>query len=207
MSRAKKRSRKARPEEEIPEEKETVNEQVAAEESGVEEVAESAPEPAPREIADEWREKYLRTLAELDNFRKRTERDSGHVRKYALEGFLRELLPVLDALHMVSDAEGDSKAIREGVVLALNAANRILGEKGVEEIEALDELFDPRWHEAVGMLPAEGCPPGTVVREERKGYRMHDRVLRPSRVHISMQLPETAEKRTDDSSEARIEED
>jgi len=202
MSRAKKRSKNARPGAEVPEEQETVNEQIVEEE-----VAEAATEPAPHEVAEEWREKYLRTLAELDNFRKRTERDSGHVRKYALEGFLRELLPVLDALHMAAGAEGDAKAIREGVVLALNDAKRILGEKGVEEIEALDELFDPRWHEAVGMLPAEGRPPGTVVKEERKGYRVHDRVLRPSRVHISMQMPETAEKTTDDSSEATIEED
>ncbi|MHC4223273.1 MAG: nucleotide exchange factor GrpE, partial [Planctomycetota bacterium] len=168
---------------------------------------EAVAEPTPEVIANEWREKYIRTLAELDNFHKRTERDSGHVRKYALESFLRELLPVLDALHMAAGAEGDLKAIRDGVVLALNDAKRILGEKGVEEIEALDELFDPRWHEAVGMLPAEGCPPGTVVREERKGYRMHDRVLRPSRVQISMQMPETAEKTNDDSSEATIEED
>ncbi|MHC4933079.1 MAG: nucleotide exchange factor GrpE, partial [Planctomycetota bacterium] len=206
-SKAKKRGKKARPETELPEEQESVNEQIADEETVVEEVGEAAAEPALQEIAEEWREKYLRTLAELDNFRKRSERDSSHVRKYALEGFLRNLLPVLDALHMAADAEGDAKAIRDGVVLALNDAMRILGEKGVEEIEALDELFDPRWHEAVGMLPAEDCPPGTVVKEERKGYRMHDRVLRPSRVHISMRLPEAAEKTTDDSSEAAVEED
>jgi molecular chaperone GrpE len=152
------------------------------------EAVEAAPEPEP-----DWKDRYLRALAELDNSRKRAEREADHRRRYALEGFLRELLPVLDALEHATDAGDAADAIREGLRLALADAGNILKRAGVEPIEAKGQPFDPRLHEALGMEPAPpGQAPGTVLREVRRGYRFHDRVLRPSRVFIAIAPPAPA---------------
>ena len=151
-------------------------------------------EPEVVEETTDWKDKYLRTLADLDNMRKRNERERDLHRKYASEGVIRDLLPLLDALQFGADAAGDADAIREGLCLAHADAMRILIAYGLEPIEALDQPFDPRWHEAVGMRPDSEKPPGTVVLEEQRGYRLHDRVLRPSRVHISVAPPEASEE-------------
>lgn len=161
-------------------------------------VEESVEEPEAAQPEEDWRDKYLRVLAELDNMRKRVERDRAQVHKYALEDLLRSLLPVLDALNYALDAAGDADAIRHGVELANNDAHRILADRGLTVIEALHQPFDPRCHEAVGMRPAPEHPAGTVVEEERRGYRLHDRVLRPSRVHIAIELPEPKAPQADD---------
>ena len=151
----------------------------------VEDVAE-----APEAKEPDWKDKYLRALAELDNSRKRGEKEAEQRRRYALEGFLRELLPVLDAMESAASAEG---AVGEGVRLALADARAVLRRAGVEPIEAVGQLFDPRLHDAAGMEPAgPGQAPGTVLREVRRGYRFHDRVLRPSRVFIAIAPPAPA---------------
>jgi molecular chaperone GrpE len=156
-------------------------------ESPIEDLAEAASAEAEAAKVD-WKDKYLRTLAELDNSRKRAEKETEQRRRYALEGFLRELLPVLDALeHAAAEAEGP---VGEGLRLALADARAVLKRAGAEPIEAQGRPFDPRFHEAAGMEPGgPGVAPGTVVREERRGYRFHDRVLRPSRVHIAVAPP------------------
>jgi len=152
---------------------------------------------------NEWRQKYLRALADLDNFRKRMERERRQMELYACEGLLRNILPVLDDLEAACAAEGDADQIRKGVELALRSLRKGLTERGLEAIEALDEPFDPRVHEAVGGMPDAERAPGTVVAELRRGYRLHDRVLRPSRVHVAVAPPgeteETASEDDDDS--------
>ncbi|MEM8883471.1 MAG: nucleotide exchange factor GrpE [Planctomycetota bacterium] len=148
--------------------------------------------PAPAE--ENWKDQYLRCLAELDNMRKRGERERASARKFALEALMRDLLPVLDALEFAAAAEGDAKSIREGVQMALDSALRVLQSHGLETIEAHGESFDPRFHEAVGVRPPEGdLKPNTVALEERKGYSLNERVLRPSRVHIVMAPPQAAD--------------
>lgn len=145
-------------------------------------------EPA-EENGDDWREKYLRSLAELDNFRKRMERDRDQTRRYALEDLVRALLPVLDHLELACASEGGAEAIREGVALALKDALRLLGERGVEPIEAVDRPFDPHLHEAVAGIPDSEHEPGTCVAELCRGYALHGRVLRPSKVHVAVEPP------------------
>ena len=153
--------------------------------------AEAAPEPE----AKDYQELYLRTLADLDNYRKRVERDREQGRRYAAENLMRSLLPVLDSLKLAVDAAGESDDVcKEGVQLALDDFLRILRNHGVEPIEALDQPFDPRYHEAVGMLPDPERAAGTVVKEERRGYRLKDRILRASRVQISMQPSKPSEE-------------
>lgn len=152
------------------------------------ESVESVEEAAAEEKTD-WKDKYLRALADMENVRKRTERDRIQAHKYAVEDVLRDILPVLDSLHYALKAEGDAAGIREGVELAISNAHRILGEHGFVPIEALHKPFDPCEHEAVGMRPDGDYPANTVIEEERVGYRLHDRLLRPSRVHISIKPP------------------
>jgi molecular chaperone GrpE len=146
-------------------------------------------EAAAAEEKTDWKDKYLRALADMENARKRTERDRAEAHKYALEDVLRNILPILDSLHYALKAEGDAADIREGIELAISNAHRILGEHGFMPIEALHKPFDPCEHEAVGMRPDSDHPANTVIEEERVGYRLHDRLLRPSRVHISIKPP------------------
>jgi molecular chaperone GrpE len=166
--------------------------------------AEAAPEPEEKD----YRELYLRTLAELDNYGKRVERDREQGRRYAAENLMRSLLPVLDTLELAVGAAGEADDVCKGVQLALDDFLRILRDRGMEPIEALDQPFDPRYHEAVGMLPDPELPAGTVVKEERRGYRLNDRILRASRVQISVQPPKPAkEAETDPAPDTETEED
>ncbi|MHC4134201.1 MAG: nucleotide exchange factor GrpE [Planctomycetota bacterium] len=166
----------------------------------VEEEAQVPPEtdvqPEAETPADEngndWREKYLRSLAELDNFRKRMERDRELSQRYALEDLVRALLPVLDHLELACASEGGAEAIREGVALALKDALRVLGERGVEPIEAVDRPFDPHLHEAMAGVPDAEHEPGTCLVELCRGYTLHGRVLRPTKVHVAVEPPKTA---------------
>lgn len=156
--------------------------------------APEAPTPPP----EDWRDRYLRALADLDNYRKRMERERESARTHANEEFLRPLLPLLDALRSVVSSEGEVAALREGVRLALAEALRLLGEKGLEPIEAEGMPFDPRFHEACGMVPDASRPAGTVAKEILRGYRFRDRLLRASRVLVAVAPPAgEAEKRAD----------
>jgi len=154
-------------------------------------VPQEAETPA-EEIGNDWREKYVRSLAELDNFRKRMERDREQSRRFALEDLVRSLLPVLDHLELACASEGDAEAIREGVALALKEALRALGERGVEPIEAIDQPFDPHLHEAMAGVPDAEHEPGTCLAELCRGYALHGRVLRPSKVHVAVKPPPTS---------------
>lgn len=144
------------------------------------------PTAGTEDPAAEWREKYLRSLADLDNYRKRMERERQQHRLYACEDLVKAILPVLDDLQMACEAEGGADAIRQGVALALRKALGVLEEGGLKPIEAVGKPFDPRLHEAMGSLPSADAPPGTVVAELRRGYQLHDRVIRPSRVQIAV---------------------
>jgi molecular chaperone GrpE len=144
---------------------------------------------APPDPAAEWRDKYLRALAELENYRKRQERDREIARIYATEALLREVLPVVDDLETAARIDASPDAIREGISIALRHLVNALEAKGMKPIEAVGLPFDPRFHEAMGVVPAPGKAPNTVVTELAKGYVFHDRVLRPARVHIAMAPP------------------
>jgi molecular chaperone GrpE len=169
------------------------------EETPVEPEAEAPTE----ENGNDWREKYLRSLAELDNFRKRMERDRELSRRYALEDMVRALLPILDHLEMACASEGGAESIREGVALALKDALRVLGERGLEAIEAENRPFDPHLHEAMAGIPDAAHEPGTCVAELCRGYTLHGRVLRPSKVHVAVQPPEDADQPAEDASRSK----
>ncbi len=140
------------------------------------------------QVAAENHDKFLRTMADFDNFRRRTRQEMEDARRFAVEKFAVDLLPALDnyerALqHMEGDGEG---AVREGVLLIHRQLMDALEKHGVEPIDAVGKPFDPRFHDAIMRVePAPGQQPGTVAEELRRGYTLHGRVIRASLVKVA----------------------
>lgn len=136
---------------------------------------------------DEYWDKYLRAVAELDNVRKRAAKDVENARKFALERFASELLPVRDSLEMglASADQADAAHLREGSVATLKQLVATLERFGVSELDPQGEPFDPALHEAMMMQPSAGVEPGTVVTVFQKGYLLNGRLLRPARVVVA----------------------
>ncbi len=133
-------------------------------------------------------ERFLRTAAELDNFRKRKEREVSDLRKYANQNLLRELLTVVDNLERAIDAHSDpgsKEGLVEGVDMTLKELLKIFEKFGVTPIEAVNQPFDPNLHEAVMQEEDADVAENTVIRELQKGYQIHDRLLRPAMVVVS----------------------
>lgn len=132
---------------------------------------------------------YLRARAELDNVRRRAERDMENMRRYALEKFVAELLAVRDSMEMgveaAADGKGNLEALRDGVELTYRQFMGVLEKFGVREINPVGEPFDPDWHEAVSAQPSEDAEPDTVVAVMQKGYAINDRLVRPARVIVA----------------------
>lgn len=147
----------------------------------------------------DYEEKWLRTIAEFDNFRKRTEREKEQFMEYALEGFIKDFLPVIDGLEKACEALGeDGKSLSEGLRLIYNLSLGILSKYGVKQIEALGKEFDPFYHEAISRLPSKEHKPGTIVQEVQKGYMLKSRVIRPSLVVVAVEEKEEEEKKKEE---------
>ena len=144
-------------------------------------------EKAQNEAQDHY-ERFLRIAAELDNFRKRKEREVNDLRKYANQNLLRDLLSVVDNLERAIGATQDTETAEglvEGVDMTLKELLKIFENAGVKPIAAVDQPFDPNLHEAVMQEENENIPENTVIRELQKGYQIHDRLLRPAMVVVS----------------------
>lgn len=142
--------------------------------------------------ARENHDRFLRTAAELDNFRKRKEREIGDLRKYANQTLLRELLGVVDNLEraLAASRENDEpEGLAEGVEMTLKELLKIFDQFGVTAITSLEQPFDPNLHEAVMQEPSDAVPANTVIRELQKGYLLRDRLLRPAMVVVSKESP------------------
>ncbi len=152
------------------------------------EALEQALAEAEAKAAEHW-EQILRLKAELDNARKRAEREVANAHKYALEKFIGELLPVKDSLelgHQAAGAEGaDIDKVREGVELTLKMFMDTLKKFGVEEIDPLGQPFDPEQHQAMSMQKSEEAAPNTVINVFQKGFKLNDRLVRPAMVVVA----------------------
>lgn len=137
--------------------------------------------------AKEHWDQFLRAQADLENLRKRAERDLENAHKYALERFAGELLPVKDSLELGLDAAGDAGdgKIREGTELTLRMLTQVLEKFGIQEVNPVGERFDPERHQAMTAQAADDCPPNTVLAVMQKGYLLNDRLLRPAMVTVS----------------------
>jgi molecular chaperone GrpE len=143
-----------------------------------------------QEIAD-LRDRSMRTLADFDNFRKRSERERQELRRYALLEPIRELLTVADNLDLALSAQGSADDLKRGVEMIQRQMQELLRRFGVTEVAAVGQPFDPTLHEAVSREESAEVNAPTVVAELRRGYRMHDRLLRPSMVKVAVP-PEAA---------------
>ena len=134
----------------------------------------------------EMRDVLLRERAEIENQRKRLQRDLEQARKFANERLLGELLPVCDNLERGLAVENaDIAALREGMDLTLKALMKVAENNGLKPIDPLGQPFDPERHQAMSMIDAPQAAPNTVVAVMQKGYVLNDRLLRPALVAIS----------------------
>lgn len=145
-------------------------------------------EQKAREAA-EANEKFLRTYADFDNYRKRMQRDMADFRKYANEQLAQELLTVVDHLGLAlkhgSEAGGAAQGLQQGVELVYKQLLDVLEKFGVKRFSAEGEPFDPAKHDAMMQVPTADVPENTVVQVFQDGYLYHDKVLRHAKVGVS----------------------
>lgn len=179
------------------------NEEILEENQNSSESAESAAESDPqaptealqqeleeaRKKAEENWDLLVRTKAEMENLRRRAERDVENAHKYALEKFLTELLPVKDSLELgVQAAEQENATVeklQEGTALTLNMLNQVFDKFSINEVHPEGQPFNPDHHQAMAMLEHEEAAPNTVLQVMQKGYLLNDRLLRPAMVTVS----------------------
>ncbi len=142
--------------------------------------------------AEEQRNQLLRTRAEMENLRRRAERDLENAHKYGLERFINEILPVKDSLEMgllvVSEESAtpvDLGKVREGMDLTLKMMQALLQKMSVREINPVGEKFNPDMHQAMMAQTTADAEPNTILNVYQKGYSLNDRVVRPAMVVIS----------------------
>lgn len=140
---------------------------------------------------DEYRDRFMRALADAENSRKRADRDRREAEQYGGSRLARDLLPVHDALTRALDAAGDEQragaaALIEGVELTLRELNNIFSKHGITVISpAAGEKFDPKIHEAMFEAPVPGTVAGHIIQVMDNGFMLHDRLLRPAKVGVS----------------------
>lgn len=178
---------------------------------------EDAASPAPRSLEEaiEWiarleaevaeqnsaaltlRDQYLRERAELENFKRRLQKDKAEALRYATEPVLRDLLGVIDNLERALKAgreaanreggapSGPLAALLTGVEMVVAQFSDVLGRHGVARVPSRNEAFDPAHHEALAQVESHEHPAGTIVEEHTAGYRLHDRLLRAAQVTVT----------------------
>jgi molecular chaperone GrpE len=135
-------------------------------------------------------DRVLRVKAESENILRRTERQVAEAHKYAVEKLLKELVPVLDSLEQSLNAVQDTdhdlvKSMRDGMALTLQMMQKALEKYGIKEINPINELFNPAFHEVMMAQENNQVAPNTILTVMQKGYQLHDRVIRPARVMIA----------------------
>jgi molecular chaperone GrpE len=179
------------------------------------EAAAAAPEPTPstaleREHA-EMRDRLLRTLAEMENLRKRTEREVADSRLYGVTSFARDVLGVADNMRRALDAlpaearasaQAGIKALVEGVELTERELLKALEKNGVRQFSPQGEKFDPNVHQAMFEVPDPSVPAGSIVQVVQPGYMIGERVLRPALVAVAKGGPKAAPASSNDNAKA-----
>ena len=137
---------------------------------------------------DRFRDLALRSQADFDNFKKRAAREKEDAIKYANSSLLERLIAIIDNFELglsAARSEGEQSPIYSGMSMVLKQLMDFLADNGVQPIEAEGQKFDPNLHEAIAHEPSKDVPEGNVIRQTRRGYRLKDRLLRPSSVVVS----------------------
>jgi molecular chaperone GrpE len=137
---------------------------------------------------DRFRDLALRSQADFDNYKKRATREKEEAIKYANSSLLERLIAIVDNFELglsAAKSEGEQSPIYSGMSMVLKQLSDFLAENGLQPIDAEGEKFDPNLHEAIAREPSPQVPGGVVLRQMRRGYRLKDRLLRPSSVVVS----------------------
>ena len=168
-------------------EESNIEEQEAGEENtqelSVEEQLKADLEAAQAKADENW-DTVLRMKADLENQRRRNEKQVEDAHKFAAKKFIEELLPVADSMEMGLAAEGDVEQIKEGVALTKKVFDTAMEKFGLEAVEPLGEKFDPDLHQAMAMQPSEEFEEGHVSAVMQKGYTLNGRLVRPAMVMV-----------------------
>lgn len=141
-----------------------------------------------KEEAAHHYDQYLRTMADLDNLRKRTAREKEDYFRYASLPVLKKILPVVDDLEralQMSEGNKDYDTLHKGLAMITRRMHEIVMEEGAQKIEAVGQPFDPQFHQPLAVEASSEHPENTVIEELQKGYVLHGRVIRPSLVKVS----------------------
>ena len=141
---------------------------------------------------EEAKDRCLRALAELENYRARTKRLHDEERKYASADLARAILPIWDNLNLaisIDDADKNGPAVLAGVKMVVDEFLKVLRNNGIEKIDALHKPFDPNYHESVSFAPSDEYPANTVIYEVKSGFKLHDRVIRAAQVILAAPKP------------------
>lgn len=188
----------------------TDNDAGPATDAGLQPDQTAAPKPSTsldRELAD-TKDRLLRTLADMDNMRKRTEREVADARLYGNTNFARDVLAVADNMERAFEAvgpelraQGDAKvkALVEGVELTERELLKVLEKHGVKKFSPEGEKFDPNFHQAMYEVPTSDLPAGHVAQVIQAGYMLGDRVLRPAMVAVTKAAPKQAPASANDN--------
>lgn len=162
---------------------------------------EDTAQPAPDESEIEHlrveaaanRDLYLRERAELENYKRRTQREFAEHLRFASEPLIRELLPVVDNLERaIEHAGNNTESVVDGVRMVLKSLIDILEKHGVKRLEAVGQPFDPMHHQAMAQVETTDHEPNHVVAQHHTGYTLHDRLLRPALVTVSKRKSDAA---------------
>ena len=169
----------------MAEEKNLNNETDKEETKNTEKVEEVKTEMVSKQDYDELDDRFRRILAEFENFKKRSGKERELLYNSILSDIVEVFLPVVDNLENAVKAETEDSNYKQGVELVLKQFKDVLKSKGVEEIKALGETFDPELHEAVGSIQNEELGEKEIAQEYRKGYKIGNRVIRHSMVVVA----------------------
>ena len=175
--------------EEAAEEKAEDQKAEEAKEEAAEETAkepEAKDEEAEKKAAEEAEsERYMRLMAEFQNYKRRAAKEKTDTLQYANEKIVGDLLPVLDNFERALDTETEDEGYAKGMQLIFEQLKTALGNAGLEEIKAMDEEFDPNFHNAVMTDNIEDKEDGVITKVLQKGYKLRDKVVRPSMVAVN----------------------
>jgi molecular chaperone GrpE len=146
-----------------------------------------------------YKDVALRSVADLDNYRKRMAREKDDAIRYANASFLERLIPILDNFELgiqAAKAGGSQSAVQDGMMMVLKQLQDFLASCGVETVDATGQHFDPNVHEAIAQEQNAEIAEGFVIRQLRKGYRLKDRLIRPANVVVSKGAPVGADSAT-----------
>ncbi|MCB1114743.1 MAG: nucleotide exchange factor GrpE [Chlamydiia bacterium] len=160
------------------------------------------PEDQPEEIVEErdleaeiqdYKNKYLRQLAETENTRKRLQKEKQELTDYAISNVIADFLGPIDHMESaLSHTDNMSEEVKHwgvGFKMILTQFKDVLKENGVKQMNAMGEMFDPHLHEAIEVIETDEFAPGTIVEECLRGFKMGEKVIRPARVKVAKELP------------------